>query len=232
MAILIISGCKTEPTESIYQSETLIIKKVSDHAYQHISYLQTEDFGKVACNGMIVVDQKQAIIFDTPIDNEASIELINWIGRELGCRVEAVVATHFHADCLGGLDAFHIRGIPSYANQMTIDLADTTFAKPQIGFNDLLELKVGMQKVFVDFVGEGHTRDNTVGYFPSEKVLFGGCLIKSLKAGKGYLGDANVEVWSATVKNVMTKYPEVQVVIPGHGDLGGSDLLDYTIEMF
>lgn len=30
--------------------------------------------------------------------------------------------------------------------------------------------------------------------------MFGGCLIKELDAGKGYLGDANVADWSSTVE--------------------------------
>jgi len=229
---VIVFGCSANQNVAVYNSETLIINQISDHTYQHISYLQTEDYGKVACNGIIVVDQKEAIVFDTPSDNDVSVELINWLGRELRCRVEAVVPTHFHEDCLGGLEAFHIRGIPSYANQMTIQLADTSVTLPQVGFEDRLELKVGEQKVFVDYLGEGHTKDNVVGYFPSEKVLFGGCLVKSLKAGKGYLGDANVEAWPETISKIKSKYPDIESVISGHGNAGGADLLDYTIEVF
>jgi hypothetical protein len=37
------------------------------------------------------------------------------------------------------------------------------------------------------FFGEGHTKDNVVAYFLSEKILFGGCLLKELEASKGYL---------------------------------------------
>lgn len=226
-----IISCSTEP-EYLYETDSLKIKQLSDHTYQHITYLQTDDYGKVACNGMIVIDQKEAIVFDTPPDDEVSVALINWLGRALGCRVSAVVPTHFHSDCLGGLTAFHQRGILSIAHNKTIQLLDSTAVLPWQGFDNFINLTVGEQEVIVDYLGAGHTTDNVVAYFPDEQVMFGGCLIKKLKAGKGYLGDADLQEWSITVENIKTKYPDIKIVIPGHGRSGGQDLLDYTIEMF
>ena len=71
-----------------------------------------------------------------------------------------------------------------------------------------------------------------MGYFPSEDVLFGGCLIKELDASKGYLGDASVDEWSATVEKVKKEFPRVKRVVPGHGEAGDSSLLDYTQKLF
>ena len=62
--------------------------------------------------------------------------------------------------------------------------------------------------------------------------MFGGCLIKELDANKGYLGDANVSEWSATVEKVKKEYPDVKIIVPGHGDYGDKKLLDYTINLF
>ena len=93
-------------------------------------------------------------------------------------------------------------------------------------------LNVGNQKVYLKFFGEGHTKDNVVAYYPAEKAMFGGCLIKELNATKGYLGDANVQAWSATVEKVKNTYPDVKIIIPGHGRVGGVELLDYTIKLF
>lgn len=103
---------------------------------------------------------------------------------------------------------------------------------PQIGFETYLEIEVGNKKVFNEYFGEGHTTDNIVSYFPNDEVLFGGCLIKTLGASKGYVGDANVLEWSNTVKAVNSKYGSAKIIIPGHGKPGGSELLDYTIELF
>ena len=178
-------------------------------------------------------NNQEALIFDTPTNDQASEELIRWVQEKLHCRLNGIVPTHFHDDCLGGLQAFHEHGIPSYAYFKTIELAkEKRVAVPQNSFTEPLVLKVGQEQVTVKFFGEGHTRDNVVGYFPSEHVLFGGCLIKELGANKGYLGDANLEEWSFTVGKIKREYPNVKAVIPGHGEYGSAKLLDYTMELF
>lgn len=78
----------------------------------------------------------------------------------------------------------------------------------------------------------GFTADNIVGYIPIEKALFGGCLIKSMNASKGFLGDAAPAEWSTTVEAIKMDLPDVKIIIPGHGKHGGRELLDYTIQLF
>lgn len=182
---------------------------------------------------MIVINEGEALVFDTPANDEASLELINWLEVDKKSKVKGVVATHFHWDCLGGLNEFHAKGISSYASDKTIELAKASgYPVPENGFKKKLTLKAGDLKVTNQFFGEGHTKDNFVAYVPSDKVIFGGCMIKELGAGNGYLGDANVSAWPATVRNVNSTFPDAQIVIPGHGKVGGRELLDYTIELF
>ncbi len=233
LLVLLFVSCKTQKNAMAYQSDNLKIERLSKNTYRHITYLSTTDYGKVACNGMIVIDQGEALIFDTPTNDKTSNELIGWVKTGLKCKTVGVIVTHFHQDCLGGLQEFHAKQIPSYASNKTIELATKNNYKiPQTGFENYLEIKVGNKKVINEFLGEGHTIDNIVSYFPDEKALFGGCLIKSLNAGKGYLGDANITEWSNTVNAIKSKYPNLKIVIPGHGKPGNTDLLNYTIAMF
>lgn len=226
------SQTKFAPKE-VYRSPTLVITQLSEHSFQHTSYKQTNDFGKVPCNGLVVCNSGESVVFDTPTNDEQSKELLRWIRDSLRCRVMAVIPTHFHDDCLGGLKAFHEQGISSYAHFNTSELArENGYTVPANSFGDSLRLQVGREAVVVQYFGEGHTRDNVVGYFPREQILFGGCLLKELNASKGYLGDANVAAWSATVAKVKQAYPAVQLVVPGHGESGGPELLDYTIGLF
>ena len=228
-----ISPLFAQQVEPIYASETLKIGQLSPNTFVHISYLPTEDFGKVACNGMIVIHKGEALVFDTPSDSVGSAELINWLEQERKAKVIGVVATHFHDDCVAGLEAFHSRGIPSYGTFKTIELATAEGnLVPQNGFENTLNLRVGKLKVTNQFLGEGHTRDNVVSYVPSDRVLFGGCLIKQLKAGVGFIGDANIPAWPVTVAQVKSSFPKTAIVIPGHGEIGDSSLLDYTIQLF
>jgi metallo-beta-lactamase class B len=235
---LTVCACNTGKTELthaeiVYQSENLTITQLSEHAFQHTSYLQTNDFGNVPCNGFILTSDNEAIIFDTPTNTKSSEELIQWITETKASKINAIIPTHFHNDCLGGLNTFHAKGIPSYAYFKTIALAkENNFEVPQQSFADSLIVNAGSEKVVVTFFGEGHTVDNVVGYFPGEQVLFGGCLIKEVDATKGYLGDANVAAWSPTVEKIKQAYPQVKIVVPGHGAPGDQKLLDYTIRLF
>lgn len=233
--VILLNSCITKPrVVEVYTSDTLTIKPVSNNTFVHTSYLQTEDFGNVPCNGMVHFNGDEAIIFDTPTTNEVSKELIDWVTQKHQKRIKAIVVTHFHEDCLGGLQAFHDYGATSFANAETLALIQqekiTTI--PSIAFNDHMNIMVGEQLVQAHFFGEGHTSDNVVGYIPDEEVLFGGCLIKSVNASKGYLGDASPKQWSATVASIKKAYPNLKVVIPGHGASGDTALLDYTIELF
>lgn len=217
----------------VFQSEDLIITQLTENSFQHTSYKQTNDFGNVPCNGLIVRNSDETIVFDTPTNDKSSEALLQWIKGTLHCKINAIIPTHFHDDCLGGLKVFEDHGIPSYAYFKTIELAkENNFVAPRTSFRDALVLKVGNEKIIAKFFGEGHTKDNIVGYFPSENVMFGGCLIKELDANKGYLGDATLADWSTTVQKIKKAYPKVKIVVPGHGAYGDATLLDYTIRLF
>jgi len=219
--------------KEIYRSNDLIVTQIAENAFEHTSFLQTNDFGNVPCNGLIARNNHEVIVFDTPTNDKNSEELIQWIKETLHCKINAIIPTHFHNDCLGGLKAFHENDIPSYAYFKTVELAkENNFVVPQNSFKDSLVLQVGAENVIVKFLGEGHTRDNVIGYFPSEDIMFGGCLIKERGAGKGYLGDANITDWSNTVEKVKMEYPNVKIIVPGHGASGNKKLLDYTIKLF
>lgn len=198
----------------------------------HISFLQTQTWGKVGCNGMIYIHKNQAFIFDTPADNETSEVLIKTL-EEQKIKIKGVVINHFHNDCLGGLEAFHKKGIKSYASEKTIELAKKdSVTVPQIGFKERLTLRIGKKGIVNQYLGEAHTKDNIISFIPSENMIFGGCMVKEVKAGKGFLGDANEKEWSNTIRKVKTTFPNIEKVIPGHGKVGGPELLDYTIELF
>lgn len=218
----------------LFQSSELTIKRVSAHCLVHISYLQTDTWGKVPANGLVVINEDEAIVLDAPATNESARQLIGYLDQK-NISIKAIVPTHFHEDCIGGLKAFHGRQIPSYAFAKTIELlkdSETTVEIPGNAFYDKLKFDLRGEEVVVAFMGEGHTKDNVIAYFPGDKVMFGGCLIKESGAGKGFLGDANLDEWPATIRRVERKFPETQIVIPGHGKPGGKELLQYTEELF
>lgn len=227
-------GCQPEQSDRrVYQSESLTIEQLTPHTYVHISELSIPDYGNFPCNGMIYVHEGEALVFDTPIGDTVSTELIGWLRDEMQLEIKGIIVNHFHDDCLSGLSAFHQADIPSYANAQTIELArGSEFPLPQHGFAESMELTIGGQKVINRHFGAGHTPDNIVSFVPSEQVLFGGCMIKEMGASEGNLNDADTVAWPLTVARVKEAYPNLRHVIPGHGKSGGTELLDYTMEMF
>ncbi|SOC79546.1 metallo-beta-lactamase class B [Salinimicrobium sediminis] len=217
----------------VFENDELKIEQISKHAYRHISFLDTKEYGKVASNGVLYLNNNEALVYDTPVNDHAASYLIGWIEKHQKSKIKAVVVTHFHEDCLGGLEEFHKNGIPSYSTTLTKELAQkNNYSVPQNIFTKSLEIHIGGITTATEFLGAGHTLDNAVGFIPSEKVFFGGCLVKAAGSGKGNLADADVGEWAETVKRIKLRFPDVKVVVPGHGSPGGPELLDYTIELF
>ena len=232
LLLILLANCGVK-SDTLFESEHLRIERVTDQVFVHVSYLQTRAFGKVECNGAVFFNKGESIILDSPTNDFATRELIDWVTNKLDSRIITVIPTHFHNDCIGGIKAFEENRIPSYAHSKTIELAkrDSVFLKSR-AFDETLKFRLGDKTLTIFFPGRGHTFDNIVAYFPAEKVLFGGCLIKSMGAGKGYLGDADTTAWSTTIRKILTEYEDIEVVIPGHGDTGGIELLNYTATLF
>lgn len=215
-----------------YESDTLRIQKLGDNIYIHTSFIDLGDGSLFPCNGLLHLDNGEATIFDTPVSEYATIELLELLENQK-IEVRGVVVNHFHNDCLGGLEVCHRRNIPSYANIRTIEMASSRgIPTPQNSLDKLLTLQTGDQFSKTYYFGPGHTVDNVVSYFPEQAVLFGGCLIKSDGAGKGNLADASPREWAVTVQKIKESLPDIQTVVPGHGKHGGPEFLDYTISLF
>lgn len=216
-------------------SDDLKIKRIAENTYLHLSYMETEQYGRIENNGGLVVLHKEAILYDTPHNEEITLELVDWIENQ-GWVVQGVVASHFHFDGMGGLSVFHKKIIPTYGHLLTPELSYSSeyqLAPPENLFDGKLHLSFGGSRISLEYFGPGHTSDNIILWFPEDRVLFGGCLIKSMRAGTGNLDDANLAEWSNTISKIKQVYVDsINFVIPGHGAHGGVELLDKTFEMF
>lgn len=216
-------------------ADGLSVIRLKNNLYQHVSDFEYQS-NTVKCNGLIYINGNEAIICDTPTNNEYSAQLLAWFKTaHPGVTIKAIIVNHFHEDCLGGLNEFHKAGIKSYGHKLGPELVkmkgDTHEVQKNL-FDKELVLKIGDSQVHNFYPGEAHTRDNIITWIPEETTIFGGCMVKAIDAAKGNLADANVKAWPTTIKNVKITFPKATLVIPGHGDAGGQELLDYTIKLF
>lgn len=233
--VLSMNIVQAQTSKEVIIANGLSVIKLKENLYQHISDFEYQS-NTVKCNGLIYINKGEAIICDTPTNDEYSAQLLAWIKKEHpDVAIKAIVVNHFHSDCLGGLKEFHRAGIKSYGHKLgpeLMKLKGDTLDVPKNLFETELTLEVGGTKVHNFYPGEAHTRDNIVTWIPSEATIFGGCMVKSIDASKGNLADANVRSWPTTIRAVRTKYPSAKTIIPGHGDPGGQELLEYTIRLF
>jgi metallo-beta-lactamase class B len=95
-----------------------------------------------------------------------------------------------------------------------------------------LRLAIENENFEVYFPGESHTIDNTVVYLHKSKILFGGCMLKGyMYKTPGYLGFANMDEWPKSIENVIERFPDCEIVVPGHGDYGGKDILNHSLKI-
>ncbi len=214
-------------------SPDLALARVSDAVWIHVSY-QVLNGARTPANGLVVrAPGGGVVLVDTPWDDEKTRQLLGLIEKQVGGRVKLALITHAHDDRIGGIRALMASGIRVVSGQLTRELAvKQGLPAPEAATQNPRAFDVDGTKVELFYPGAGHTRDNTVVWVPDAKVLFGGCLVKDVRAtSKGNIADADLAAWPGTIENVMGQYPDAARVIPGHGDPGGRELLEHTIRV-
>jgi len=210
--------------------QDLELLKISDNAYIHVSYATLPNYGKVAANGLIYINGKEAFLFDTPWTDSLTEVLVTYLNRDMGLKIKGFVPNHWHEDCMGGLAYLKRIGISSYASQKTVEIARSkNLSVPEHGFTDSLSLMLGDKLIKCYFPGAAHSMDNIVVWIPSERILFPGCMIKSMNATDlGNTSDGDLKAYPATINWVIKRFLSAKIVIPGHGNAGGPELLTHT----
>lgn len=214
-------------------SEDLEILQLSDNSFVHVSYAVLPGYGRYGSNGFIYLNDNEAFLFDTPVNDELTEKLIKWIRKSLKAEITGFVPNHWHDDCMGGINYLISQNIRTYGNVRTISIAKSkNLTAPKTGFEKEIKLKVGNETVVCKYYGAAHSMDNIVTWIPSEKVLFAGCMVKDLNSKTpGNLSDADVAEWPKTIDKVIADYSQAKTVIPGHGAIGGVDLLLHTRQL-
>lgn len=215
-------------------SPDLQVRELRPGVWMHTSWRKVDDGTRFPSNGLIVREGDHLLLVDTAWGEPLTEELLGWIDRTLKMPVRAAVVTHFHDDRLGGAAALARRGIPFYGHPLTPGLAAGAKRPAPKTLNRLATAggvdHVGSLEVF--YPGPAHTPDNVVVWVPGARVLAGGCAVRAADSpALGNLADADVKAWPASIRRVLDRYGAAERVIPGHGDPGGRELLEHTLEL-
>jgi metallo-beta-lactamase class B len=227
---------KLNPSQITNEDKSIVLTKLSDKVWAHTSYNEWNGV-KVPHNGLVVTTSKGAVLIDTAwdtVENQSKTEeLLKMIKKHLQKKVVMAVVTHAHDDSVGGIQALHNEGIDVRSTLLTAKLAkESGYPSPSPTLDAKPVLKVGDTVIETFYPGEGHSKDNITVWLPQSKILFGGCFVKSLKdTDLGNLADANTEQWDDSIRKVLHKFPDIQTVVPGHGEWGDKSLLFHTIDL-
>jgi len=249
-------NCQVNHNKVFIIDEELSIKEIDTNIY-----LVSHSFPWQSNSIVIKFANGKYLFIDTPITNEATEKLVNWLAARDSVKMKiTAINTHFHNDRLGGNGYLTKIGSIIYGSDLTVKLLkerglgigmldsykDPTMKKYYDYWQNakltpptkVFSLKDGLVLTFdkatfeVYYPGPGHTPDNVVVYYFGKKILFGGCIIKTLSANsKGNIGDADLSNWYSSVNNILIKYPDAALVIPGHGPEGGKELISHTMEI-
>lgn len=210
----------------------LEITHLKDNFYVYVSY-GTYNGERYPANAMYLVTNKGVILFDTPWGEEYYQPLLDSIWTRHHQKVIICISTHFHADRTGGLKYYRSKGIKTYTTRQTDSLSIVHHAKrAQFLIPQDTTFHINGYNFQVYYAGPGHTLDNVEILFPKEKILYGGCFIKSVvDKSLGNLEDAHVKEWGNSLRKLQEKFPDPEYVIPGHNGWRNKNSVQHTLEM-
>ena len=210
----------------------LTISRLADDFYVYTTY---KNLGGnwFPSNSMYLVTNAGVVLFDTPWDTTQFKPLLDSISARHKQQVVLCLSTHYHDDRTAGLTFLKSRGVKTYTSKQTRDLC-RQHKEPEAEFyflNDTV-FTVGNRQFETYYPGKGHTADNLVVWFEKERILYGGCLVKSTEnQGLGNIADAHLDNWARSIRKVIKKYPDPDFVIPGHFGWENNTGLKHTLHL-
>lgn len=211
-------------------SDSVEIRQIAPNTWLHTTYMDVPNYGRVGANGLVYIQKKKAFLIDSPWTKGMTKELVQWILDSLDVSVDGFIPTHWHEDCMGGLEYLQTEKVHSYANEMTVTIAkEKELPLPDTGFTDSLSIPFGKETVECYYFGAAHSTDNIVVWLPGENVLFAGCILKGTSFKSiGYTKDGDINAYAETVKKMAAHIPNAEVIVPGHGACGGYEIVKHT----
>ena len=160
--------------------------------------------------------------------------------------ITEVIDTNYHPDRAGGNAYFRQMGAEIMSTEMTRDAMakgwDDVVAATRQGIPDYplvpltlpdrtfpgdFTLQNGNVKAF--YLGPSHTPDGIFVYFPQEKILYGGCI---LKEQLGSLAYADLAEYPNTLRKLKALHLGYTTIIAGHySALHGPELVDQYLKL-
>ncbi|EEM05126.1 Blm [Bacillus pseudomycoides] len=224
---------KVEQIKNKDQEKDVSISQLYPKVWMHTS-IGVVNGTRIPANGLILETSKGLVLIDTPWNDDLTDQLLQILKKQFPTKeVTEAIVTHAHDDRIGGIKTLTKKGVKVHSTALTADLAEKQgFDKPLGDLKKRDNMRFGDINVETFYPGKGHTQDNITVWLPKYKILFGGCLIKSLDTQEIVQTPGSyVSNWSKAIKKVEKKYSDINIIVPGHGDPGDSRLFTHTLNL-
>lgn len=223
------------PHDAADASFDLVIRKIQPGVWVQTSHHTFPNGARYPANGLIVRQGSGLLLVDSAWGEAATAGLLDEIRQRIGLPVRKAIITHFHSDRISGTHVLEEAGVEVQATPLTKKLSASIDGPVPKG--TLRGLKspgssVSIGSVEVFYPGPAHTVDNLMVWLPKRHLLYGGCAVRAMSwSSLGNLKDADVASWPEAIRGEQARYPNVEIVVPGHGSIGGPELLRHTLRL-
>jgi glyoxylase-like metal-dependent hydrolase (beta-lactamase superfamily II) len=142
------------------QVKKIEIKHLTKNVYVCISYgYPPGGHEPFPANSLFAVTPKGIVLVNTPWGDEQTQQLVDNVKQRFNKKIIFCVATHFHDDCVGGLDVLKKQGAKTYTSKQTYILAKKEKNElPQYTFAGDTTFTIGGVTLKTYYPGEGHTK--------------------------------------------------------------------------
>lgn len=235
LAILLLGGCQRAVVAPTAAQDSVTLRQLQPGVWLHTSGHTFANGAHYISNGLVVREGQQLVLLDGAWGEAATRKLLLLIHQQIGLPIKGAIITHFHADRISGTPVLEQAGIRVLATPLTKQLAAANDNPLPNG--TLLGLtrpgsKVNIDGVEVFYPGAAHTKDNLMVWLPKQQLLYAGCAVRGSNWDSlGNVEDADLKAWPASIKRVERMFPDIKVVVPGHGPVGSEELLTHTLKL-
>lgn len=195
---------------------------------ENVFWFQSEVYAQVTAG--VIVGPQWAVVIDTLALPEETLNMRDFIERELGTQARYIINTHYHADHTWGncffpgatvighelcREALIERGIPSLENarKQNPGLRQVKIVPPHLTFSEgEMTLRVGKKNLIIA-PAFGHSDDGVSVLVEEDRILFAGDAFMPLP----YVVDGDADALLASTKKIGRM--GLENIIQGHGDI-------------
>jgi glyoxylase-like metal-dependent hydrolase (beta-lactamase superfamily II) len=194
----------------------------------------------------IVEGERAVLAIDTAMGHANGRSILDAAGAIAGERKLLLTTTHFHPEHAFGAKPFeagvtyvanasqaaelvekgreYVEMFSSFGPGLAQLLADVELIPPDLAYEGRLRIELGGREVELIDAGPAHTKGDQLVWLPAERIVFAGDLIENAFFPILPDGDADGGWWLGALDAIAALEP--RVVVGGHGEVGGPELID------